>query len=249
MQSSTCLRLQNIVNRKIIARFKYSLSTDVASSRLKLAAILYCSGYIHAAVRVLEDVERRYHSKVKAVCGCRRIPEDRDLEMFADMLPGHSDQGFIEPQFAFCVTFVRAERHCTPLIFLFEMNRNIDASEVDQRTYTEKEWMDFAEVDARPFLHYLQYLTFRRLGERSKQQLSLSCLEYYICDNRNKINLYHRETAYNLLGHCCEMEGEYNRAFYFYTESLRLCCKRNNAANWHVLLLVWRLLKGPFHRF
>ncbi|KAH3815885.1 hypothetical protein DPMN_144421 [Dreissena polymorpha] len=49
------------------------------------------------------------------------------------------------------------------------MNRNIALSEVHQRTYTEEEWMDFAEVDARPFLHYLQYLTYGGLGERSKQ--------------------------------------------------------------------------------
>ncbi|KAH3770343.1 hypothetical protein DPMN_171628 [Dreissena polymorpha] len=64
IQSSDCLRLRNVVKREIIMRFKYSLNTDVASSRLKLASILYCCGHVHAAVRVLEDVQRRYHNRV-----------------------------------------------------------------------------------------------------------------------------------------------------------------------------------------
>ncbi|KAH3690735.1 hypothetical protein DPMN_192970 [Dreissena polymorpha] len=52
-----------------------------------MASILYCSGHFQAAIRVLEDVERRYHSKVKIVCGCRSIKGDkgRDLKVFADM--------------------------------------------------------------------------------------------------------------------------------------------------------------------
>ncbi|KAH3751950.1 hypothetical protein DPMN_186558 [Dreissena polymorpha] len=68
------------------------------------------------------------------------------------------------------------------------------------RDHNEKQWMDSAEVDARPFLHYLQYLTYGELGEREKQLNSLLVLHSYIFDKRNQINLYHYETALNLLG-------------------------------------------------
>ncbi|KAH3870350.1 hypothetical protein DPMN_033532 [Dreissena polymorpha] len=109
---------------------------DVASSRLKLASILYCGGHLHAAVRVLEDVERRYHNRVKAVCSSRSIEGDRDFHVFADMHSANRD-GFSEPPFAFCVRMFRQESYCTPFILLFEMNRNIAEEKVEARDYFE----------------------------------------------------------------------------------------------------------------
>ncbi|KAH3832421.1 hypothetical protein DPMN_105708 [Dreissena polymorpha] len=57
----------------------------------------YCSGHLQSAVRVLEDVKRRYHSKVKTVCGCRRAQGDRDLKVFANMLSGNIHNGLSNP--------------------------------------------------------------------------------------------------------------------------------------------------------
>ncbi|KAH3740257.1 uncharacterized protein LOC127850612 isoform X1 [Dreissena polymorpha] len=239
VQSSYYLRLQNVLDSENIRRVQYSLNLDVATSRLKFASMLYCSGHLQAAVRVLEDVERRYHSKVKAVCGCREYQRDGDLKVFADMLLGNTDNS--ELPLAFCVNFSRQESHCAPFILLFEMNRNITDEEVKQRAFTEKQWMDSAEVDARPFLYYLQYLTYGGLGARDKQLHAWRVLESYICDIRNKINLYHQETAVNLLGHCYEMEGEYEGALNYYEESLGIY-DTNNAAYWHVRRVL-RLLR------
>ncbi|XP_052239743.1 uncharacterized protein LOC127850614 isoform X2 [Dreissena polymorpha] len=239
IQSSYYLRLQNVLDCVNIRRVQYSLNSDVASSRLKFASMLYCSGHHQAAVRVLEDVERRYHSKVKALCVFRRLKGDRDLKVFADMLLGNT--GNSEPPFAFCVHFLRQESHCAPLILLFEMNRNITEEEVAQRDYAEKHWMGSAEVDALPFLYYMQYLTYDGLGERDKQLHAMEVFETYIYI-RNQLNLYHPETALNLLGHCYEMEGDYAGALHWYEWSLR-CERTNNAANWHVLRIM-RLISG-----
>ncbi|XP_052238628.1 uncharacterized protein LOC127849920 [Dreissena polymorpha] len=197
-------------------------------------------GHLQAAVRVLEDVERRYHSTVKAVCGCGSIQGDRDLKVFADMLLGNTDNS--ELPFTFCVNFLRQESHCAPLILLFEMNRNITEEEVAQRDYTEKHWMGSAEVDALPFLYYMQYITYGGLGERDTQLHAMGVLEAYNIDIRNQLNLYHQETALNLLGHCYEMEGDYAGALHYYEWSLR-CLRTNNAANWHVLRIM-RLISG-----
>ncbi|KAH3740422.1 hypothetical protein DPMN_047128 [Dreissena polymorpha] len=240
VQSSYYLRLQNVLDSENIRRVQYSLNSDVASSRLKFASMLYCSGHLQAAARVLEDVEKRYHSKVKAVCGCRSIQGDRDLKVFADMLLGNTDNS--ELPFAFCVKFLRQESHCTPFILLFEMNRNITDEEVKQRTFTEKQWMDSADVDARPFLHYMQYLTYGGLGERDNKLHALRNLVSYMRDNIHSINLYHPETAVNLLGHCYEMEGDYERALNIYELSLSIR-DTNNAANWHARRVL-RLLSG-----
>ncbi|KAH3768909.1 uncharacterized protein LOC127844964 [Dreissena polymorpha] len=242
IKSSYCLRLQNVVNCQIICCFQYFLNTDVASSRLKLASILYCSGHLQAAARVLEDVESRYDNRVKAVCGCIRNQGERDLKVFANMLSGNSAKGFSELPFASCVRFFRQESYCAPFILLFEMNRNITEEEVAQRKYIDKQWMVNAEVDARPFLQYLKYLTYGGLGERDNQQHALAVLESYICDFSNRIHLHHTETLLNLLGHCYEMERVHNEALYYYRESLR-GYGTNNAANWHVRRVL-RLLTG-----
>ena len=92
--------------------------------------------------------------------------------------------------------------------------------------------MDWAEVDARPFLHYRQYLTYGGLGERDKQLQTFRSWRSYIC-TRIKINLYHLETAWNLMNHCCNMEDDYIMAILLYEASLRYLGK-NNAANWHI---------------
>ncbi|KAH3716450.1 hypothetical protein DPMN_059173 [Dreissena polymorpha] len=233
MQSSKYLRQRNHAFSKIIRRFKYSLKADVASSRLKLASVLYCFGYLHAAVKLLGDVERRYHSKVKAVCGCRDIEGQSDLQVFANIISDNCDNVLCERPFAFCVKFVREEAYCAPYILWFEMKRNMTEEELSQRDFFEKLWMYYAEVDARHFLHYLQYLTYGGLGERDKQLHVLGILESYVFDPRNDINMHHPETALNLLGHCYEMEGDYEGALHYYAESLSLY-RTNNAANWHV---------------
>ncbi|KAH3770350.1 hypothetical protein DPMN_171635 [Dreissena polymorpha] len=113
------------------------------------------------------------------------------------------------------------------------MNCNITKEEVAQRGYTDKQWMDSAAVDARSFLHYLQYLTYGGLGERHKQLHTLGVLKCYMGAIRNDINSYHCETSLNLLGHCYEMERYYEHALSVYEVSLSFV-NPNNAANWHI---------------
>ncbi|KAH3775993.1 hypothetical protein DPMN_177404 [Dreissena polymorpha] len=242
--SSYYLRLRNIRDGENIRRVQYILNSDVASSRLKFASMLYCDGYLEAAVRVLEDVEMKYHSKVKAVCGSRGLQGDSDLKVFADMLSGTTENEFSEVPFASCVRFLRQEAHCTPFILLFEMNRNITQAEVVRRKFFEKRWMDSAEVDSRPFLYYLQYLTYGGIRDRDNQIHAMRALTSYIFDiiGNCRIKLYHPETALNLLGHCYEMEEDYERSLFCYEGSLKIF-DTNNAANWHVRRIL-RLISG-----
>ena len=92
--------------------------------------------------------------------------------------------------------------------------------------------MDWAEVDALPFLLYLQYLTYRRLELRHRQLEAFNRLED-IATSADRLNqLYHRETVRNLYCHCCELEGDVQEALDAYNLSLQNE-PRNNAANWH----------------
>ena len=103
--------------------------------------------------------------------------------------------------------------------------------DVDHRSDSQREWMDWAEVDARPFLLYLQYLTYRGLGVRHRQLEAFHRLENIVTSDKLD-QLYHHETVFNLFGHCCELEGDVEEALNAYNTSLRNK-PRNNAANWH----------------
>ena len=103
--------------------------------------------------------------------------------------------------------------------------------DVDHRTRNERQWMDWAEVDARPFLLYLQYLTYRGLGVRHRQLEAFHGLEDIVTSDKLH-QLYHRETVLNMFGHCWELEGIVQAALLAYNASL-LIRPRNNAANWH----------------
>ncbi|XP_052282341.1 uncharacterized protein LOC127879509 isoform X2 [Dreissena polymorpha] len=236
LNASRCLRFCNKNIKNSIHKFRYCLNTDLASMRLKVASVLYCSGHLRAASVVLEDVEKRYHKCVKAICGVRDLEHDNDLNLFAHMVSGAGVKGWEEAPFAFCVKFVPHEAFCVPYILLYEMARGESEEEVAQRNYYDKRWMNCAEVDARVFLYYMQYLTYGGLRERKKQLQAMDKLGNYICNGHNgtlTIDMHHSETAGSLMGHCCEMEGNYKTALYFYTTSLKII-PTNNAANHHV---------------
>ncbi|KAH3856811.1 hypothetical protein DPMN_099406 [Dreissena polymorpha] len=121
------------------------------------------------------------------------------------------------------------------------MIRGITEEVISLRILMEKLWMDNAEVDSRSFLYYLQYLTYGGLGERYKQVCTLIKFVIYMSDT-SYINLYHHETALNLLGHCYEMRSSYRAALNFYAVSL-IGQPHNNAACWHVNRLM-RIMNG-----
>jgi len=83
---------------------------------------------------------------------------------------------------AYCVRFLPQETFCVPSILHYEMVRAV-GDDMQHRNLLEREWMNWAVDDSRPFLHYLQYLTFRGLGLRHKQLQALFALGDNITDD------------------------------------------------------------------
>jgi len=110
------------------------------------------------------------------------------------------------------------------------MVRDVD-DDLAYRSFFSCHWMDSAEVDAKPFLFYLQYLTYGGLGSRRSQLSALECLNTCLLDNITGV--YHPETVLNLVGHCLELEGHSQLSVMVYRTSL-IVFPRNNAANWHL---------------
>ncbi|XP_052818536.1 uncharacterized protein LOC128244583 isoform X2 [Mya arenaria] len=78
-----------------------------------------------------------------------------------------------------------------------------------------------------------QYLTYGGMGIRLRQLNALRNLANCFSSFEEFGNLYHFETAFNLWGHCWEMEGDPAKALIFHTASI-IAQPRNNAANWHI---------------
>ncbi|XP_052785901.1 uncharacterized protein LOC128221343 [Mya arenaria] len=219
--------------QEIFQLYERSLDTDVTSSRLKLASMLYCRGYLIRAVDVLNDVERRYDDNVHAACGCgRKYEGEKPPDLFSESAINDWNYETVIRKVALCVRFTRFEAFCVPPILLYEMNRAVN-NDVQFRSFTEHYWMNMAVIDSRQYLFYLQYLTYGKLGLRHRQvQAHLNLLNCF--RNQDMVNtMHHPETACNLLGHCFEMEENLADALKYYRLSVRNI-SRNNAANWHI---------------
>jgi len=232
--ASICIQRGIHIGDRIWSWYCASMNTDVASTRLKLASMLYCKGDLQLAADVLDDVERRYDNTVQSVCGCGRMDpfKRKPHEAFTEAVNEENTDVLSTNRVAYCVRFLPQEAFCVPPILHYEMVRAV-GDDIQHMHHTERRWMNWAVVDSRPFLHYLQYLTFRGLGLRHRQLQALRSLVVSIRDGRRQHHLFHPETAAHLLAHCMEMENLPGLALVLYLAS-QSDLPRNNAANWHI---------------
>ena len=173
------------------------------------------------------------------VCGCREIIGHVNLPPgFCRSALENGDPETLIRKVCRCVQFMRQERFCAPAVLWLEMFRDVD-DDLIYRHLGDSIWMDSAEVDAKPFLFYLQYMTYGGLGSRENQISALDCFVTYLRDNPT--GMYHPETVLNLHGHCVELEGQSQLAAMAYRTSLNIL-PRNNAANWHLRRLARNML-------
>jgi len=230
--SSSCIESGQPLPWDIWQLYGESLSTDVASSKLKLASMHYCRGELRRAASVLHEVEFDLDDSVQPVCKCKRkLYNEKPSKAFCEYTVHNHSHEQLAKKLAFCVIFLREEKFCAPPFLWCEMYRAV-GDDVDHRSVHERRWMDWAEVDARPFLLYLQYLTYRGLGVWHRQLEVFHGLEDIVTSQDKMLQLYHPETVANLFGHCWELEGNVYRALQAYNVSLSFN-PRNNAANWH----------------
>jgi len=210
------------------------MNTDVASTRLKLASMLYCKGDLQLAADVLEDVERRYDNTVQAMCGCGRMTTlvAKPRETFTETVNEENIDVLSTNRVAYCVSFLPQEAFCVPPILHYEMIRAV-GDDIQHIRVSERKWMNWAVVDSRPFLHYLQYITFRGLGLRHRQLQAFRSLGGSIVDGSHHDQVFHPKTAIHLYAHCWEMENRPEEALDLYLKSQSIM-PRNNAANWHI---------------
>ena len=133
--------------------------------------------------------------------------------------------------------FTNKEINCVPPELRYEIFRSTQDDMLHRDPHFDK-WMNFAVVDCLPYLYFLQYKTYGHLQRHQDQQHALTNLIRTIV---TKEDLYHRETALNILGQCMEQENRSQDALQCYMLSLEHRAK-NNVAIYHICILLSRSL-------
>jgi tetratricopeptide (TPR) repeat protein len=216
------------------------LDSDVASGKLKLASLFYCTGDIERTELILKNIEQCYDlSVVEPVCGCYDFKNGARRERFNRVCYESNEEWQLLKQItASCVCFIRCEINCCPFEFQHEMFRSTQ-EDLAYRSEDDN-WMDIAVVDSLTYLYFLQYKTYSRLGRQDDKQRALSNIARTI---DVEPNLGHRETALNILGHCMEEENNVENALKCYARSLQIR-GRNNSAKVHICILLNKLINN-----
>ncbi|XP_053375112.1 uncharacterized protein LOC123533644 [Mercenaria mercenaria] len=225
--ASQNIQINNTVSPQAITWIAAGLDSDVASSRLKLASIMYCVGNAERAALILSHIEEQYEIEVTApICCCYNVMFY--LKRGFARLSSQYGVEALKYIVAFCVKFFTWEINCVPHELQYEMFRSTQEDLLHRGE--DDDWMDCAVVDSLPYLYFLQYKTNSLLQRPDEQQQALTKLGWVI---RTERNLGHRETALNLLGQCMEQENRPADALQCYMSSLHLR-ERNNAARFHI---------------
>ncbi|XP_060554220.1 uncharacterized protein LOC132715245 [Ruditapes philippinarum] len=243
MHSGSALASINIQSKRGVCRESIVLMTlglniDVASGKLKLASIFYCTGDIERAEIILKNIEENYDLRVVvSICKCYDFKESKPKQAFNKLCyEANNEYALLQSITASCVRFLRCEINCCPKELQHEMFRSPQQDIPYRGEYDE--WMNMAVVDSLPYLYFLQYKTYSHLRRHRDKQAAISNLAKCITEEPN---FGHKETALNLLGQCMEQENRMDAALKCYLLSLQIR-GRNNAAKFHICRLVSSML-------
>ncbi|XP_053375491.1 uncharacterized protein LOC123535465 [Mercenaria mercenaria] len=226
--ASQNIQINSTVSPQALTWTEAGLDSDVASSRLKLASIMFCVGNAEITALILSHVEEQYKKEViEPVCFCYDFHRPYIRREFCRLSSQYGVEA-LKYTVAFCVNFFTLEINCVPHELQYEMFRSTQEDLLHRGR--RDNWMDCAVVDSLPYLYFLQYKTYSFIQRPEEQQQALIKLGWVI---RTERNLGHRETALNLLGQCMEQENRPADALQCYMSSLHLR-ERNNAAKFHI---------------
>ncbi|XP_060594784.1 uncharacterized protein LOC132749116 [Ruditapes philippinarum] len=243
--ASINIQSERSVCRESIVLMTLGLNIDVASGKLKLASILYCTGDIERAEIILKNIKENYDlSVVESICQCYDFKKSKRKQAFNKLCyEANNEYALLQSITASCVRFLRCEINCCPKELQHEMFRS-PQQDLPYRS-DDDDWMNLAVVDSLPYIYFLQYKTYFHLRRHRDKQDAISNLAKCIVEEPD---FGHRETALNLLGQCLEQENRIDAALRCYLLSLKIR-GRNNAAKFHICRLVSSVLSRGFLEF
>ncbi|XP_052285871.1 uncharacterized protein LOC127881771 isoform X2 [Dreissena polymorpha] len=243
MKTTLCIGQNQSIPQEIFTMCDKSLTSDVTSSRLKLASIYFSLRRSKEVDAILEQVDALISNKVMPYSPFKKSEFDLKLLERRKELPD-----ILQNVIALCTIFNRHEMNCVPGQLVAEFYRTVTMEDANCRHASDGSfWMELAVVDSRTYMYYLQYLTFRLTGTISGKHIAFKNLQDHVFSDGEMCvpkTFGHIETSLNLLGHCWELEGELSQAWRCYMLSLSVQ-PQNNAAYWHMFRIIGWLIYGP----
>jgi len=220
----------------VINLYELSFTSDLMSTKLKYASMLYCNDQCAAAAQVLTHCEGLLGPDVHHYCSCYDRPHTHTDQSDAHLEAGLDGniKELLKSHSTLCVRFSIHEMCCVSEHLQYEMFRTM-THEDQQLRHGGNVWMDQVMIDCVPFLHYLQYLVYRQLDQPVRKMTALQKLEDYVGQPEGIGG--HTDTAAHVLAHCRELENQPDAAFDLYQQSVQFY-PRNNIANWHLVRLL-----------
>ncbi|XP_052769305.1 uncharacterized protein LOC128209344 [Mya arenaria] len=235
---SRCIDLGQTITKDIFNWYQLSLDSDRMSSMLKFASMLYCRGHYERAAEVLSYCEGLLEKlEVCQCCGHYERAGQEPSTEFENKLITTSNTEMLKKYIMICITFTREEINCFPQHLAFEMLRGIEG---EDKLGTAK-WKYNVVTDCIPFLYYLQHLNSRELHQPRIAQIALHNLHEYTMDTMETEH-GHIDTAFNMLGHCYELQTRQDLAWMCYNNSMEIY-DRCNASIWHAARLLYQFLQ------
>ena len=182
---------------------------------------------------ILKYAESEYLHATISACPCRLFDSFKNRVNLLQEGIQESDLRIVS-----CVFFMRGEMNSVPYPLKFEYYRSTTAEVQDRNPYKDQ-WMDMLVIDPAPYLYFLQYECYRHQKKQNERKEALS---KFIDCFREEENLFHKETALNLLGYCMLLEDRLGDAFQCYSQSLQIQ-PTNNCARWHLALMANKLIR------
>ncbi|KAL3869865.1 hypothetical protein ACJMK2_042492 [Sinanodonta woodiana] len=214
--ASSCFERLDINGQEIMrahSYIQYGASSDVTSGRLKLAGFYIKLGCLSLAEEVLTAVERDFKH-----CVCElAITDIVDMDEVTIKEIVSRDPTTLETYrffLALSVLYRRSEIYCILPPLCYELFRSD---------------CELVEVDARPYMYFLQYLTYVVLGKSKERIVALNNLA--LASSRERIR--HHEMCLNLLAYCLRQEGKWYESLECLFQSLRIR-PENDATIWQL---------------
>ncbi|XP_052766913.1 uncharacterized protein LOC128207812 [Mya arenaria] len=232
--TSMCIYLGQPITQDIFHWYQLSLNSDLMSSRLKFASMLFCREEYEEAAEVLTNCEGLLGPEVWQCCGHKGMKYLVPSTKLKNKLVTLSAIEAVTKHTMVCITFTKAEINCIPQHLTYEMLRSIEAEHGQHYI----DWKNNVVIDCIPFLYYLQHLTYRELSQHRRAQAALHNLHEYTTGTLHG----HIDTAFNMLGHCFELQNRLDLAWMCYGRSLEIY-DRDNVSIWHAARILHQFLR------
>ncbi|KAL3857527.1 hypothetical protein ACJMK2_012187 [Sinanodonta woodiana] len=196
-------------------------SSDVTSGKLKLAAFYLVLDNLDMCEGVLNEIRANYTYTILY-----------PFHLYQPILEAKLNENLtVSEIISHCTSFPIAyepleEMKCIPKALIPEMFRTTGFEQDDPYiSYTK----NIARIDAKVYLHFMEFLCYYRQNKTSHKQAALDNIIFVIQHEPVQFE----DTALNLLAYCLRLEGRIVNAHKVLLKSMKLK-NGHNAAKWHI---------------